>query len=113
MLYLMLIYNDEAKMGAATPEEQEAIGKDYGKLNAFLASSGALRGTATWPAGTVTVRSRNDRTETSDHPFDETGRGVSGFFLVEADSAEEAVNIAERVPAIRYGAVEIRPVQGS
>jgi hypothetical protein len=112
MLYLMLIYNDDAKMGAATPEEQEAIGKGYEDFNAFLADSGALRGTATWPAGITTVRSLNGRTETSDKPFDGSGQGVSGFLLVEAGTIEEAVKIAERVPATRYGAVEIRPVQG-
>ena len=55
MLYLMLIYQDEAKMKAASPAEQEAIGKGYGELNAFLAQSGASRGTASWPVGVVTV----------------------------------------------------------
>ena len=54
MLYLMLIYQDDARMKAATPEEQAAIAKGYGELDAFLAQSGALRGTATWPAGITT-----------------------------------------------------------
>lgn len=109
MQYLMLIYQDDARMAAATPEEQEAIGKGYGELNAFLAESGAGRGTATWPANITTVRSRHGETLTADGPY--PGGGVSGFFLVEAEDVDAAVKIAERVPGARYGAVEIRPVQ--
>lgn len=55
MLYLMLIYQDKGTMKTATPQEQEALGKDWGEFNAFLARSGALRGTATWPAGITYV----------------------------------------------------------
>jgi len=111
MLYLMLIYQDAAKMQAATPEEQAAIGKGYGELNAFLAQSGVARGTATWPAGITTVRSREGRTLTTDGPFAETREGVGGFFLVEVQDLDAAIKIAERVPGARYGAVEIRPVK--
>jgi hypothetical protein len=111
MLYLMLIYQDDAKMEAATPEEQAAIGKGYGELNAFLAKSGALRGTATWPAGITTVRSRDGKTLTTDGPYAETSERVGGFFLVDVEDLDAAIKIAERVPGTRYGAVEIRPVR--
>ncbi len=111
MQYLMLIYQDNAKMETATPEEQAAIGKGYGELNAFLAESGVSRGTATWPAGITTVRSRDGKTLTADGPYAETRDGVSGFFLVDVADIEAAIKIAEMVPGARYGAVEIRPVQ--
>lgn len=111
MQYLMLIYQDDAKMKSATPEEQAAFGKDYGAFNAFLAESGALRGTSTWPAGITTVRSRDGKTLTADGPYAGTGEGVSGFFLIEVEDLDAAVKIAGRVPGARYGAVEIRPVQ--
>ena len=111
MRYLMLIYRDDAKMEAAPPEEQTAIGKGYGELNAFLAESGASRGTATWPAGVTTVRTRDGETLLTDGPCVEAGKRVAGFFLVEAEDPEAAIRIAERVPGKQYGAVEIRPVQ--
>jgi hypothetical protein len=76
MLYLMLIYQDEAKTKAATAEEQAAIGRGCGELNAFLAESGALRGTATWPAGITTVRSREGKMLTTDGPYAETREGL-------------------------------------
>ena len=111
MLYLMLIYQDDAKMKAASPAEQEAIGKGYGELNAFLAQSGALRGTASWPAGVVTVRAQDGKDAVAEGPLEETGERVAGFFLVEAADRDAAVEIAKRVPGRQFGAVEIRPVQ--
>ncbi len=111
MLYLMLIYQDDAKMKAATPEEQAAIAKGYGDLNTFLAQSGALRGTATWPAGITTVRSREGKMLTTDGPYAEAREGVGGFFLVDVQDLDAAIKVAERVPGARYGAVEIRPVK--
>jgi hypothetical protein len=111
MLYLMLIYQDDAKMKTATPEEQAALGKGWGEFNAFLTQSGALRGTATWPAGITTVRSREGKTLTTDGPYAETREGVGGFFLVDVQDLDAAITFAERVPGARYGAVEIRPVK--
>jgi hypothetical protein len=111
MQYLMLIYQDDARMKAASAPEQAALGKDWGEFNAFLGKSGALRGTATWPSGITTVRSREGKTLTTDGPYAETREGVGGFFLVDVPDLDAAIKIAERVPGARYGAVEIRPVQ--
>lgn len=111
MQYLMLIYQDDAKMAAASAEEQTAIAKGYGELNAFLAQSGALRGTATWPAGITTVRSRDGKMLTTDGPYTETREGVGGFFIIDVEDLDAALKFAERVPGARYGAVEIRPVK--
>jgi len=111
MLYLMLIYQNDAKMKAATAEEQAAIAKGYGELNKALAESGALRGTATWPSGITTVRSRDGKTLTTDGPYAETREGVGGFFLVDVPDLDAAIKFAERVPGARYGAVEVRPVK--
>jgi hypothetical protein len=111
MQYLMLIYQDNDKMKAATADEQAALGKSWGDFNAFLAQSGALRGTATWPAGITTVRSREGKALTTDGPYAESREAVGGFFLVDVQDLDAAIKIAERVPGARYGAVEIRPVK--
>lgn len=111
MQYLMLIYQDESKMKAASGEQQASLGKSWGEFNTFLAQSGALRGTATWPAGITTVRSREGKTLTTDGPYAETREGVGGFFLIDVEDLDAAIKIAERVPGARYGAIEIRPVK--
>jgi hypothetical protein len=110
MQYLLLIYNDDAKLKAASPAEQQAFGKDYQDFNASLAKEGNLRATATWPSGITTVRVQAGKTLTTDGPFAETREGVGGFCLVEVPDLDAAVEIASRVPSARYGAVEVRPV---
>ncbi len=111
MLFLVLIYQDDAKMAAATADEQQAIGRDYGQFNAFLAQSGALRGTATWPAGVTTVRSQDGKSLVTEGSYQNTGDRVAGFFLIEVADKDAALEFAKRVPGMQYGGVEIRPVQ--
>lgn len=112
MLYLMLIYQNDSRMAAAAAEEQEAIAKGYTELNAFLSGSGILRGTSTWPPGITTVRLRDGKTLVTEGQDAEARDQVSGFFLIDVEDRDAAVAVAERVPGARYGAVEIRPVQG-
>lgn len=110
MQYLMLIHHDDAKMAALSSGEQEAIGKAYGDLNAFLAGSGALRGTATWPAHITTVESNGGETVAREGSY-QTGNGVAGFFLIDVADLDTAITFAKHVPIGTFGAVEIRPVQ--
>lgn len=111
MLFLVLIYQDDAKMAAATADEQAALGRDYGQFNTFLAESGALRGTATWPAGVTTVRSQDGKAQAAQEAYREAGDRVAGFFLIEVADMDAALEFAKRVPGAKYGGVEIRPVQ--
>ena len=46
----------------------------------------------------------------TDGPYAETREQLGGFFLVDAKNLDEAIEIAEKIPAGRYGTVEIRPV---
>lgn len=46
----------------------------------------------------------------TDGPFAETREQLGGFFLVEATDLDEAIAIAGRIPAARWGTVEVRPV---
>lgn len=110
MQYLLLIYNNDAKLKAASAAEQQSFGKDYQEFNASVARDGSLRGTATWPSGITTVRVQSGRTLTTDGPFAETREGVGGFCLIEAPDLDAAIKTAARIPSARYGAVEVRPV---
>jgi hypothetical protein len=47
---------------------------------------------------------------TTDGPFAEAKELLAGFFLVDCDRAERAIEIAARVPEAEYGLVEVRPV---
>jgi hypothetical protein len=64
------------------------------------------------PASTAkSVRARNGGTTILDGPFAEKKEVLAGFNLIEADSMEEAVRLAQEFPWIRYGSIEVRPVR--
>jgi hypothetical protein len=45
----------------------------------------------------------------TDGPFTETNEQVGGFILVEAKDRDEAIQIASKIPVIRFGRIEVRP----
>ncbi len=63
------------------------------------------------PTSTATsVGVKENKRVVTDGPFAETREQLGGFFLVEARDLDEAIDIAARIPAGRWGTVEIRPV---
>jgi hypothetical protein len=46
----------------------------------------------------------------TDGPFVETREQIGGYFLIDAADLDEAIGIAARIPGVRIGTVEIRPV---
>ena len=64
------------------------------------------------PAETATcVRVAGGRTLMTDGPFADTKEVLGGFALIEAANLDEAIEVAARIPAARFGgAVEVRPV---
>ena len=64
-----------------------------------------------WASTATTVRVRNGDTLVADGPLVQTSEQLGGYCLVDADSLDEAIARAERMPAARSGTVEIRPVR--
>lgn len=56
----------------------------------------------------VRVSTPGGRTRIVDGPFAEAKEMVGGFFLVNVDSFDEAVALAERCPAAEWATVEVR-----
>jgi hypothetical protein len=113
MKYALLIYEDESVYGPdkTGPELQEVVRQHM----AFSESLGAKRlggsGLRNTPTAT-TVRTNGGGKTVHDGPFAETREQLGGFYLVEADDLDEAIEIAKRVPILKNGSVEIRPVLG-
>jgi len=95
------------------PKPEPAGLADMGKFAADLASQGKLRRGA--PLGDESagarVRVRAGRALVSDGPFAETKEVVAGFWIIDADSRAEAIDIARRTPHARGGVVEVHAVQ--
>src|SRR5581483_1380438 len=64
------------------------------------------------PRRARSVRVRGGKPLVTDGPFADTKEAVGGFDLIEADSLEEAVEIALRHPVAEFGAIEVRPLWG-
>ena len=115
MRYLVLIYSNPAsrEIWEGFSDDQRAEGyRYYAALTEELAASGELIVSEALADSSLTrrVSVRDGQTLTSDGPFAEAKELLAGFFLVECDSMDRAVEIAARVPEAELDLVEVRPV---
>lgn len=114
MQYALLIYENDAE---AYPEgEASAAWRDilaaHGSFSEALEQAGAMRGGAGLkPVQTATtVRVSPTGRTLHDGPYAETREQLGGFYLIEANSLDEAIAWARKLPLAGAGAIEIRPV---
>ncbi len=109
MKYMLLIYHDERPLSEA--ERQECY-VESAQLAHDLKSNGQfLAADPLHPTSMATsVRVRDGKRLVTDGPFAETHEQLGGYFLIDAKDLDEAIGIAERIPMVRKGTVEIRPV---
>src|SRR5919108_4139673 len=112
MQYLLLIFDDERVWGEMSEEERGKLYAQYGTFTNELRESGALvSADQLQPSTTATlVQVRDGETLTTDGPFAETKEQLGGYYLIEAESLDEAIEWAARIPGARDGKIEIRPV---
>jgi hypothetical protein len=112
MQYALLIYSDESRWESLSDEDRTAHYGEYAKLSSDLREQDKFRGgEELQPVGTATtVQVQADETVVSDGPFTETKETLGGFYLVEAESLDEAIEWAARIPAARTGKIEVRPI---
>lgn len=112
MRYLLLIYADEASMASATPEEMQPMTEAYIAYGEAITGEGIMRGgDALQPSGTATVvRVRDGETLLTDGPYAETHEQLGGYYEVECDTLDQAIDAARRIPGALTGAIEVRPI---
>ena len=115
MKYVILIWSNprsrELWVSFSKEERGEGLAA-YAELVEDLSASGELVVTEALadPALTKRVTAGDGGTMTSDGPYAEAKELLAGFFLVDCESGERAVEIAARVPEAGLGLVEVRPV---
>jgi hypothetical protein len=109
MQYMLLIYAYE---NALSETEREECYRESAQFAHELNASGQYLAAAPLrPISTATsVRVRDGKRLVTDGPFAETREQLGGFFLVDAKDLDEAIDVAGRIPAGRWGTVEVRPV---
>ena len=110
MKYLMLLYGNPIPE-PGTPEARK-LSADWAEARQAMTDAGVLiECSPLQPASaSTTVRVRDGETLTTDGPFAETKEWMSGFYVVDFDSLDQALKAAAMVPSAKYGSVEVRPV---
>jgi hypothetical protein len=113
--YLLMIYLNPASRRAweALPADQQAEGmRAHEVLNEQLAASGELIVTEALADDSLAKRVslREGQRITSDGPFAESKELLAGFYLIECESEERAIEVAEALPEAPVGEIEVRPV---
>lgn len=110
MQYALLIYTDEKADEQASKEQQDAVMAAYYAFGEQFKEQ-IVGGEALHPtSAATTVRVREGDTLTTDGPFAETKEQLGGFYLVNAENLDEAIQIAAKIPGAAHGAIEVRPV---
>ena len=112
MQYMLLIYDNEKMWPSMNEKERNALMGEYFAFTEEIKKSGKLiKGDALQPTtAATTVRVRDGKRLTTDGPFAETKEHLSGFYLVDAKNADEAIHIAAKIPAAKFGSIEVRPI---
>ncbi len=112
MKYMLLLYDVEQPQPDATPEQMQEMMAPWFKFSEDAAKIATeVAGEALHPSATATVVSvRDGKTLTSDGPFIETKEQLGGYYIFECENLDVAIKVAEMVPLIGTGYVEIRPI---
>jgi hypothetical protein len=116
MKYVCLIYQGSTPLpgtdawNGLSEQEQKQVYADYGALNEAPGVEPGLP--LGLPDNATTVRVDDGKVLTTDGPFVAVKEAIGGFYVLEADDLDGAIEVASRVPAARLGgAIEIRPVE--
>jgi hypothetical protein len=112
MQYMLLIYDDENVWSSLSEDERNRMMDEYWAFTDDVRKAGKyVAGDALQSINTAkSVRVRDDDVSMTDGPFAETKEQLGGYYLSEADSDEEALEWAAKIPSAKLGTIEVRPV---
>ena len=110
MRYVLLVCDDEnVELSPEGVEHRYAAYtafQDEAEARGVLASRERLRPTSS----STTVRVREGDLVIADGPFAETKEQIAGFYVVDCENLDEAIELAAKIPAAQWGTIEVRPV---
>jgi len=113
MQYAIIVYETAADLAAREdPARAPAYWAAYTAYSQALVEAGVARGGAGLdvPAVATTLRLRGAQRMVQDGPYIDTKEMLGGFFLIEVDNLDTALEWAARCPSVSTGAVEVRPM---
>jgi hypothetical protein len=117
MKFLISMHINPAVLDALTDEEKAAIGEGHGRFMSALKESGEFITTQALvdPSQAAVVTVRNGQPAVTDGPFLESKEYLGGFYFIDCESKERAIELAAQIPdaAIPGLGVEVRQVMFS
>ncbi|MGD9711560.1 MAG: YciI family protein [Thermomicrobiales bacterium] len=112
MRFLCIVYGCDGPQPAGEEDSDGPMMREVIEQVRALAATGHLIAASPLdhPSTAVTVQVRDSGVTLTDGPFAETKEHVGGFYLINAESLEEAVQFATEMPPARIGAIEVRPL---
>ncbi len=112
MQYLLMIYSEEG----SGPEPGSPEFGDY--MQAYFSFTQEMKERGLFLAGepleevstASTVRVRNNQTAVTDGPFAETKEVLGGYYLLDCNGLDEALECAAKIPTAAHGSIEVRPI---
>ena len=110
MRYIAIIFGAETEPPVDDAEWRKLL-DEYVKFNDEARSAGVFRGgEALQPTDTATVvRAMEQGTVLADGPFTEADEPILGFYMLECENLDQAIEWAAKIPHARKGAIEVRP----
>ncbi|SAL23033.1 YciI family protein [Caballeronia humi] len=112
MSYLLLIVEPREQRGLRSEEEGRRVYAEMLEFAGQLQARGVLQACESLASDKegVRVQKRGGESRLTDGPFAEAKEMIGGFFLLDVQTREEAVAIAEACPAAQWCTVEVRKV---
>ena len=112
MRYLLLLYGEPVRPETLTPEQWQGVVEAHTTFHRELTEAGALVDSSPVapPSEARTLRIRGGGQLVVDGPFAETKEVLGGYYLIEAESLDAAVEWAKRLRHDTDGSIEVRPL---
>src|SRR5205814_1411796 len=110
MQYVLLVYDDGTQWENIPEAEYQKIYAEYAAVSALPATQS---GKQLQPVDTArSVRIKDGQRIVTDGPFAETKEVISGFYLIDAETEERALELAAQIPTVSRmgGVIEVRPI---
>ncbi|MEV0272045.1 MAG: hypothetical protein HOV71_19240 [Hamadaea sp.] len=115
MKYLLIITMNPTVFESLSEADREAVFAGHDALIKELNETGEMVGFAALadPSATKTVRVRDGVPAVTDGPYVEAKEFLAGYYVIDCESPERAVELAAKIPDATFNAVEVRPVMES
>lgn len=109
MKYLLMIYTDESVW--ETEDRNAYTERSIALCHELVAEGKFLDASPLQPAATArSLKIRDGKPLVTDGPFAETHEQLGGYFLIEVENEQAALDVAARIPPAHLSTIEVRPL---